>query len=138
MINTGRSDAICDIGKVEAKYKAKWVGQFPLKTKDGGWSSDSCADVYYQVIPPVEGYSHYFGLIIQDGSLYITSAKCLEDKEFQGIRAKNGEIIYSRFRHDMRYSEDKSVWVDGGFDYMRRSYGPLVNLKLVYGEIHEI
>lgn len=138
MINTGRDDAICNIAKVEEKYNAKWVGQFPLKTKYGGWSSDSCADIYYQEVPPVEGYSHYFGLIIQNGSLYITSGACLENKEFVGIRANDGEIIYSRYCHDMRYSTDKSVWIDGGFDYTRRSHGVIVNLKLVDGEIYEV
>ncbi len=135
-INTGRSDAICYIAKIENKYNAKWVGQFPLKTKSGNWSSDNCADVYYQETPPVEGYSNYFGLIIQCGELYITSAACLENIEVIGVVSDDNEVIYSRYDHDMRYSTDKSVWIDGGFSYIRSCVGAkLVSLKLVKNEL---
>jgi hypothetical protein len=32
---------------------------------------------------------------------------------------KCGDILYSRARHDMRICSCNSVFIDGGFDYMR-------------------
>jgi hypothetical protein len=52
---------------------------------------------------------------------------------FVGIVAENGDIIYSRFRHDYRTSEDKSVSIDGGREYTRAVYDklrPTVQLQI--------
>ena len=35
------------------------------------------------------------------------------------VVAANGDVIYSRYRHDYRHSPDGSVWIDGGRDYTR-------------------
>jgi len=121
-INTGWADAICDIDKVEKKYNAKWVGQFQMRTKDGSWTSDNCGDVYYQENPP-NGYSNYLALIIQQGSLYITSGESAVQGVINAVEANDGEIIYSRYRHDYRVSGDKSVFIDGGRDYVRSTLG---------------
>ena len=134
MINTGRADAICDIDKVEAKYNAKWVGQLPLHTIGNGWSEDSCGDVYYQETPPIEGYSNYFALIFQRGSLYITSGATAVVGIINGVKAKDGEIIYSRYRHDYHTSADGSVFVDGGRDYLKTNAVKSVELTSVDGE----
>ncbi len=136
-VNSGRSDAITDIDKVENKYNAKWVGQFPLKTRNG-YFSESPADVYYQETPPVEGYSNYFGLIFQQGSLYITSAADVPKYEISAVSAADGEIIYSRYRHDFRYSTDKSVWIDGGLDYTRCSLVATFGLVVIDGEFYRV
>lgn len=133
MINTGRDDAICDIGKVEAKYNAKWVGQLPLHTVSRGWSEDNCGDVYYQETPP-HGYSNYFALIFRHGGLYITSAATAVIGSICGVKADDGEIIYSRYRHDYRTSKDKSVFVDGGRDYLKTNAVKSVELTIVKGE----
>lgn len=133
MINTGRSDAICDIAKVEAKYNAKWVGQLALRTAGNGWSSDSCGDVYYQETPP-EGYSKYLALLFQFGSLYITSGASAVEGIISGVEANDGEIIYSRYRHDYRTSTDGSVFVDGGRDYLKTgNNSKIVELVIVDG-----
>lgn len=137
-VNTGRSDVICDIAKVEEKYNAKFVGQLCLRTKSGGWQGDDCGDVYYQATPPVEGYSNYFALVNQGGSLYITSGASAVEGEISGVRADDGEIVYSRYRHDMRHSTDQSVWIDGGRDYVRTGPRVLVQLKIVDGEWFEL
>lgn len=131
MINTGRADAICDIAKIEARYTdAKWVGQLPLRTKGGGWSADSCADVYWQPVA-FPGGSNYFGLIYQSGSLYIVNALSGTEGTFTGIVADNGEIIYSRYRHDYRVSNDGTVFIDGGRDYVKASSGrKLIELRI--------
>lgn len=134
-INTGKADAICNIDKVEKKYNATWVGQLSLKTKDGNWSSDNCGDVYYQETPPVEGYSNYFALIFQQGSLFITSGESAVEGIITAVEADDGEIIYSRYTHDYRCSKDDSVFVDGGRSYVRTGVGyKLHHLKIVDGK----
>lgn len=136
-LNTGRDHAICHIHKIEKKYNASWVGQLPLKTKDGSWSVDNCGDVYYQENPP-NGYSNYFALIMQYGTLYITSGLSGVEGIINGIIADNGEIIYSRYRHDYRESEDGSVFIDGGRDYVKfSSSNKLVQLKIIDGKFYE-
>lgn len=138
-VNSGRSDAITKIEVVEAKYNAKFVGQFCLKTRNGCWAEDSAADVYWQANPPVEGYSNYFGLIIQNGTLYITSGASGVEPVITGVVADDGEIIYSRFRHDYRVSTDKSVFIDGGRDYTKTgTLNRCVNLKVIDGEFYEL
>jgi hypothetical protein len=55
----------------------------------------------------------------------ITNGAFVEEQEFAGIIADNGDIIFSRSRHDYRVSDDESVWIDGGREYTRR---PLVSV----------
>jgi len=136
-VNSGRDDAITDVSKVENKYNAKWVGQFPMRTRDGSFS-ESPADVYYQETPPVEGYSNYFGLIFQHGSLYITSAEDVPKYVIYAVTAEDGEIIYSRYRHDFRYSTDKTVWIDGGLDYTRCPLVSIIRLVVIDGEFYRV
>jgi len=137
-VNSGRDDAQFDIAKVEARYNAKFVGQFCLKTKSGSWA-ESPADVYWQEKPPVEGYSNYFALIIQMGAAYITSGASAVEQPITAIVADDGEVIYSRYRHDYRSSKDGSVFIDGGRDYTKSSVGGrFVTLKVVDGEFYEV
>lgn len=132
-INTGRHWSICNIATVEEKYKANWVGQMPLRTKDGQWS-DSPADVYWQETPPVKGYSNYFAIIHRDGVLYITSGASAVEGTFYAVVADDGEVLYSRCRHDYRESSDGSVTIDGGRDYCRTSVTKAIELKIVDGQ----
>jgi len=139
IVNTGRADAQFKIEKVEAKYNAKWVGQLAMKTRDGNWTGDSCGDVYYQETPPVEGYSNYFALIIQGGATYITTGASAVEGIINGVIAKDGEIIYSRYRHDYRTSTDGSTFIDGGRDYVRGgATGQYINMKIVDGEFYQL
>ena len=137
-VNNGHEDCVVKIHEVEAKYNAKYVGQMALRTKGGGWSEDVPGEVFYQKDPP-NGYSNYMALIIQRGELYITSGQSAVEGLINGVVADDGEIIYSRARHDMRYSQDKSVWIDGGRDYMRSGmHGRFILLKVVDGEWFEL
>lgn len=138
-VNNGRTDARFDIAKVEEKYNATFVGQFALKTRDGGWSADTCGDVYWQATPPNPEYSNYFALIMQDGTAYITSGASAVEGVINGVIAEDGEVIYSRYRHDFRISTDGTAWVDGGRDYMRHGgVAPTVQLKIVNGEFYSL
>ena len=53
--------------------------------------------------------------------------------------AADGEIIYSRCRHDYNVSKDRSAWIDGGRDYTRSSSGNhFITLKVIEGEWYEL
>lgn len=76
-------------------------------------------DVFYGSTEHPVYKSRYFGLYKSDDGLMITDGSFVEDIKFTGVKADNGDIIYSRHRHDMRQSPDGSVWIDGGNDYVR-------------------
>ena len=135
-VNSGRADVICDIAKVEAKYNAKFVGQFCLKDKHGNWVNNP-ADVYWQATPPQPGYSNYFALIVQGGTLYITGAAIVESTIIDAVEADDGEILYSRYRHHYINSKDGSCFIDGGRDYTRTNRGT-IDLKVIDGEWYQL
>lgn len=138
-VNSGRADSRFNIENVEKKYNAKFVGQFCLRTKGGGWQGDDCADVYYQEKPPVEGYSNYLGLIIQNGTTMITSGASGVEGIISAVEADDGTIIYSRYRHDYRTSDDGSVFIDGGRDYVKGGmHGRYLTMKVIDGEFYEV
>jgi len=125
------------IKKVEDKYKATYIGDFSPKAKNGDWVNTPMA-VFYQENPP-ENYSNYFGIYWDNEHLMITEADYIKDLKFTGAKADNGEIIYSFYRHDYKYSADGSVMVDGGFDYLRTNdVNRLVSLQVVKDKIVEI
>jgi hypothetical protein len=138
-VNNGRKDSIVNIKKTENKYNARYVGQLPIRNGNRGWQSDDCAEIFWQDILPVEGYSHYFAIINRNGVLYITDGNSAAEGTISAVEAKNGEIIYSRYRHDMRYSTDNTVWIDGGRDYVRSgTTGRFLSLKIIDGEWFEV
>ncbi len=130
------------LARIEAKYEAKYVCETCLKTKDGQWINSATA-IFYQPdatkIP--EGGSHWFGLFFRvdpmagpDGPrrLMICNAITAVEQDITGIVAENGDIIYSRYRHDYHWSEDKTVMIDGGRNYDRHNMGgPLVTLRIM-------
>ena len=121
-INYGGVTTGINVKAVEERYNAKYIGDFCLMTKNG-WS-DYPASVFWQETPPKPEYSNYVALFIKYGyededAIYITSGASAFEKPIEGFVADNGEIIYSRFRHDFRSSSDGSVTVDGGRDYTR-------------------
>lgn len=79
-----------------------------------------CAVFYGDTAHPDSG-SRYFGLYYHpmNNQLYICNAADIENQEITAVIADNGDIIYSRHRHDYRVSDDKSVWIDGGRSYVR-------------------
>lgn len=136
-VNNGKADSPLKISAVEKKYNAKYVGQFCLKDKYGNWVN-SPADVFWQAVPPQPGFSNYFALLFQGGSLMITSGASAVADVIVGAQADDGEIIYSRYRHDYRTSTDKSVFIDGGRDYTRTNTSThLINMVIIDGEFYE-
>ena len=59
------------------------------------------------------------GFETRPSKLMICNAISAVEHPIWGVVAENGDVIYSRFRHDYRWSPDKSVMIDGGRDYTR-------------------
>ena len=133
MINTKSTlfDEI-DIKKLEKAYKAKYVCETSIKVNDT-WTDNPIA-IFHTTKPHPKG-SDYLGIYYHKGLLMITNAITATETTITGIKAQNGEIIYSRCRHDYRESSDGSVFIDGGRDYTRHSGGELVELKIIGGEL---
>ncbi len=132
------------IAKIEEKHEAKYVCETCIKNK-GGWVNSAVA-IFYQPDPArvPEGGSQWFGMYwARDHGLHyglpdvparlmICNAITAVEQDITGISAENGDIIYSRYRHDYRWSKDKTVMIDGGRDYDRHNLGgPLVTLRIM-------
>ena len=110
---------------IQDKRKAIYVCETCI-APSGNWLNYPVA-VFYQpdvsLVP--EGGSQYFGMYVRTMEIglppkaYICNAISAVDTPIVGVVAEDGEIIYSHYRHDMRFSTDKSVWIDGGRDYTR-------------------
>lgn len=137
-----------NIAKIEEMKDAKYVCETCLKGKGGGWINQAVAVFWNKDpanIPP--GGSAWFGLFrkyyppelveILPPQLMITNAISATETPITGVVAMNGDVIYSRYRHDYRISPDKTAMVDGGRDYLRT--GPFglgtVTLEIQDGEI---
>lgn len=125
------------IEKIEKHYNARFVCESALKYHDT-WTNYPIA-IFYQEYPHPEG-SNWFGLYYNiDGELRITNAISAVEEEFHGIKARNRDIIYSRFRNDYITSPDQSVWIDGGRSYLRcNSIVDVVKLKIINDDIYEL
>lgn len=117
------SDA--NIGIIEEQKKATWVCDVEHPA-----GSNNVVSVFYQE-EPYEG-SHYFGLYYQPKAavtpdhawqLMITNASWIEEVKLDGLKAENGDVIYSHYRHHMKTSPDNSCWIDGGRAYIRKGEG---------------
>ena len=126
------------LAKIEDQYKAKYVLESCLKTKDGQWANFPAAFFYTKKKHP-EG-SNYFALYFDEqGHIMITNGlSSLDGVTFRGIEAE-GEVAYSRYRHDFVTHKNGS-FIDGGRNYTRlggdqfNDYNQ-VTFKVVDGEI---
>ena len=125
--------------RIEARYEVTYVCETCIKTKSGGWANTPVTIFYQADLSKVPvGGSQWFGLFFRqeafDGptQLFIVNVLSAVDQDIVGIVAANGDVLYSRYRHDYRNSPDKSVWIDGGRDYTRHNGGgDLVSLRIV-------
>jgi hypothetical protein len=120
------------IRKVEEQYNARYVFESCIKDRLGNWTMMTAAIFYTEIAHP-KG-SNYFALYHDDGGFMITDGISATQDIINAVRAHNGDIIYSRHRHDYRISPDKTVWIDGGRDYLRSGLFEKtnhVNLKVV-------
>lgn len=135
--------------KIEEHYGAKFVCESCIKNRNGGWVNQSVS-IFYQSDPSKvpEGGSQWFGLFfkaehpdVEDSPMRLTICNAISavEEDIVGVVADNGDVIYSRYRHDYRFSPDRSAWIDGGRDYTRysgrgfgrRGDGQIVTLRIV-------
>lgn len=132
-----------NVEAAERIYNCKFIGDFCLKGKDGEWVDNQPVACFYVANPAKAEYSHYLGLFIHADNVYVTNAKSAfyngRRKEIiTGVKAANGQIIHSRYRHDYRVSDDESVFIDGGNAYTRTNApNRLVNLKIQKDRLKE-
>lgn len=106
---------------------ATYMGYWSVKRRDGNWTDDP-VDVFYQPNPDKDkGHSHYFGLFVRDGKLFITDAASAFADPIFGIITDDGEVIVSRYRHN--YVEKDGYMIDGGRDYNRFGHKPDQSLR---------
>ena len=136
-INRGKSYWSLNIERVEHHYKAKYVGDFCLNLGNNGIWSETPFAIFFCEFPAKPEYTQYFAMNIRNG-VYIRNGISATEGHWNGMVADDGEVIYSRYRHDFRESTDGSVIVDGGRDYfkvMGNINNPHVKLTIVRDQI---
>ncbi len=128
-----------NIEVVERKKNAKFVCETCIRTSNGNWS-DEPVQLYWQENPP-HGYSNYFALFVRENiidgsaSVFIASGASAVEEPIRAVR-HNGEIGYSRYRHDFRWVGGQEVAIDGGRDYTRIIGAPQEMLELGFDGPH--
>jgi len=82
-----------------------------------GWENRP-ALIFYTPVAHPQG-SNWFAIQQIQGNTYISNGISAVETPITGVIAKNGDVIYSRYRHDYRVSDDGSVFIDGGRDYTK-------------------
>ena len=132
MDHCNKTEQSINIPAIEEKFGGTFIGDFCVKTKSGMWSEFPVA-IFYQPNPDTSlGHTNYFGIVRLDSDhINIMKGDSAFEDPITGIIADDGEIIFSRYRHNFVTSSDKSVWVDGGRDYCRSSNAKNGFVKLV-------
>lgn len=101
-----------------------------LKT-ECGWSN-SPAMIYYEPFPK-EGHSNFYALFRKsDGKTYVTNADYIVGLPISAIRASDGMVYYSKYRHNFVITCDEGDFIDGGRQYSRVSVkkGTIITITL--------
>lgn len=126
-----------DIGAVEEKYNAKYMGVWCLKTKYNGWAQTPSAIFHVENPDRSLGHTNYFGLFSRNGATYITKGNSAFGDSLYGVVAEDGEVIISRYCDDYAKSKDGTVWISGGRDYSCHSNSTMLTAITIMGsEFH--
>lgn len=134
------------IKTLESIRKFKYVMETQIKNSKGEWINQPMAIFYNEKKHP-QG-SNYAALFTEKDpetngvNLFIADGlSAVDGVVFQGLEAE-GEVVYSRYRHDYREVKN-GAFVDGGRDYFRfggdehNDYN-IVSFKVVDGKIEII
>lgn len=125
-----------NIAKCERHYNGVFVGDFCLKDRKGGWVNDPVA-VFWIQHPTKPEYSNYLGIFVREdeagnSGMYLTDGQSAFCEGIDAIVGSDGEVLYSRYRHDFRSLKDGSGCIDGGRDYTRTLSGANGELPTIY------
>jgi hypothetical protein len=125
---------------IEGTLGGRYVCETCLKGPHG-WINQPFA-LFWQDVPHPQGsnyfamYYKWMGGAFDNLALMITDGISAAQDSFSGVSHNDGEIYFSRYRHD--YREIPGGFVDGGRDYMRYSPTPgtkIHTLKIIDGHI---
>ncbi len=109
---------ISNIKKVEELYSEK--DGVPVKHVCTTEFGDSIVDVFYRDTPHPKFGNKYFAVLFRDNIPYIANADEVENLTFGLVQNDNGDMEYSRSRHDYKEFKNGNM-IDGGRDYIRSS-----------------
>lgn len=78
------------------------------------------ADIFYRETPHPEFGNRYFAVLFRDDVPYIANADEVENLTFGMVENDDGDLEYSRSRHDYKSFQNGNM-IDGGRDYIRSS-----------------
>jgi len=107
---------ITNIKKVEELYSEK--DGVPIKHVCTTEFGDSIRDVFYRDTPHPKFGNRYFAVLFRDDVPYIANADEVEKLTFGLVQNDNGDMEYSRSRHDYKQFKNGNM-IDGGRDYIR-------------------
>lgn len=109
---------ITNITKVEELYSEK--DGVPVKHVCTTEFGDAIADIFYRETPHPKFGNRYFCLFFRGDDLYVANADSVENLNFGMVENDDGDLEYSRSRHDYK-SFNNGNMIDGGRDYIRSS-----------------
>lgn len=81
---------------------------------------DAIADIFYRETPHPKFGNRYFCLFFRGDDLYVANADSIENLNFGMVENDDGDLEYSRSRHDYKSFKNGNM-IDGGRDYIRSS-----------------
>lgn len=109
---------ITNIKKVEELYSEK--DGVPVKHVCTTEFGDSIVDIFYRDTPHPKFGNRYFAVLFRDDVPYIANADEVEKLTFGLVQNDDGDMEYSRSRHDYKQFKNGNM-IDGGRDYIRSS-----------------
>ena len=82
--------------------------------------NNAIADVFYRETPHPKFGNKYFAILFRNDKPYISNADRVEDMTFGMVTNDDGDLEYSRSRHDYKTFKNGNM-IDGGRDYIRSS-----------------
>lgn len=114
---------ITNTKKVEELYSEK--DGVPVKHVCSTEFGDSIVDIFYRETPHPKFGNRYFAVFFRDNVPYIASADDVEKLTFGLVQNDDGDMEYSRSRHDYKQFKNGNM-IDGGRAYIRSSGKVLV------------
>lgn len=107
-----------NVPNVEKHYGCRYVCEWNTISKAGKVNNSPVA-LFWQEVPHPEG-SNWMGVFLNsDSNPYVMDGQSASRLPIRGYVSQEGQVLFSKYRHDFRQSNDGSVTVDGGREYTR-------------------